>query len=346
VSRTHATIVDVARAARVSTATVSRALNGTGQVAPQTRRRVEAAVRELGYEPNRIARSLVMNTTHTIALLLPDISNPFFPDLVKGVQLLAEERRYALLLANTGADPGKEREYLRTLRGKLVDGIILVGLALSGSDIAEALGPGVPVVALDRSIDVPDASLVQVDHRGGARRATSHLLELGHRLVAHVTGPRHLRLTAERVAGYREALADAGAPVEAGLVVPADFTEDGGYAAIDGLLGRGARFTAVFAANDLSAIGTMAALKRLGLRVPEDVSVVGFDDIHLSAYTSPPLTTMRQPTYEMGRRSAELLIGAIEAGSAAAGETITFDAELVVRGSTSPPPGAGAGGLS
>ncbi|HZV52794.1 MAG TPA: LacI family DNA-binding transcriptional regulator, partial [Candidatus Dormibacteraeota bacterium] len=333
------TIYDVARLAGVSPATVSRALNGSGRVAAATRRRVEAAVAQLGYEPNRVARSLATSVTHTLALLLPDITNPFFPALVKGVQLLADERRYTLLLCNTAADPEREKEYLRVLRGKRVDGVILVGLKLDGRRIRSALG-NIPVVVLDRSVDLPGAAVVQVDHRGGAVLAVRHLLELGHREVAHVAGPKELAVSRERLEGYRQALEEAGLPYRPQLVVEADFTEEGGYEAVRRLCAAG-RFTAVFAANDLSAIGIVAALRERGLTVPDQVSVVGFDDIHLCAYTVPALTTVRQPAYAMGRRAAELLIDAVEGGDP---RGVVFQAELVVRGSTAPPLGRRSAG--
>ncbi len=328
------TIYDVARLAGVSPATVSRALNGSNRVATTTRRRVEAVVAQLGYEPNRVARSLATSVTHTLALLLPDITNPFFPALVKGVQLLADERHYTLLLCNTAADPEREEEYLRVLRGKRVDGVILVGLKLNGQRIRRALGE-VPVVVLDRSVDLPGAAVVQVDHRGGATLAVRHLLELGHRDIAHVAGPGDLAVSRERLEGYREALSEAGLPYRPELVVEADFTEEGGYEAVQGLCATG-HVSAIFAANDLSAIGIMAALRERGLTVPDEVSVVGFDDIHLCAYTVPALTTIRQPAYAMGRRAAELLIDAVEGGDP---RGVTFEAELVVRGSTAPPAG-------
>ena len=333
------TIYDVARQAGVSPATVSRVLNGSGRVAAATRRRVEAAVAQLGYEPNRVARSLATSVTHTLALLLPDITNPFFPALVKGVQLLAEERRYTLLLGHTGADPEREEAYLRVLRGKRVDGVILVGLTLDGRRIRGALGE-VPVVVLDRPVDLPGAAVVRVDHRGGAFLAVRHLLELGHRDIAHVAGPRDLAVSRERLEGYREALAEAGLPYRPELVVEADFTEEGGYAAVRRLCAAGP-FTAVFAANDLSAIGVVAALRERGLAVPDRVSVVGFDDIHLCAYTVPTLTTVRQPAYAMGRQAAELLIDAVQGGDP---RGVVFAAELVVRGSTGPPAGGGSAG--
>lgn len=328
------TIYEVARRAGVSATTVSRALNGTAPVAEETRRRIQTAIQDLGYQPNHAARSLVTAVTQSIAIVLPDITNPFFPDLVKGVQLLADERHYTLLLLNTGADPEKEETSLHALRGGKVDGVILVGVVMGGDRIVQVLGNDVPIVVLDRVVDHLDTTLVALDNVEGARLATRHLLDLGHRAIAHITAPRDLRLGRQRLGAYRRTLRAAGIVPEAGLIVTGDFMEDGGFQAMERLLDRGARFTAVFAANDLSAIGAMAALKKHGLAVPDDVSVVGFDDIHLSAYTAPALTTIGQPTYEMGRRAAELLIDSIDARTPPREPAVLFAPKLIVREST------------
>lgn len=295
------------------------------------------AVRALGYRPNGIARSLVTKTTHTIALLLPDITNPFFPSLVKGVQLVANERGYVVLLCSTLGDEKSDEEYLKLLRAKQVDGILAVGLVLHRRQLERLAAGGLPFVSLDRNIELPGVPLVQVNHRQSAMVATQHLLALGHRTIVHITGPLRLRVSRERLAGYVEALARAGVKPDRRLRITGDFTEESGYRDIERLLAECVPFTAVFAANDLSAIGVIAALKRHGRRVPEDVSVVGFDDIHLAAYTSPPLTTIRQPTLEMGRRAAQILVDAIEQGARKKQPAkMIFDGMLVVRGSTQP----------
>lgn len=332
------TIYEVARAAGVSTATVSRTLNASGLVAEGTRRRVQAAITALGYQPNRVARSLVLKTTHTIAVLLPDITNPFFPALVKGVQLAADEQGYAVLLCHTGGDPAKEESFLEVLRGQQVDGVLLVGLVSRPQSLKRLSRQGLPVVSLDRPVDLPGSAAVRVDHRGSARLATAHLVELGHRRIAHIAGPMGLTVSQERLAGYRQALVDQGLASDPALVAGGDFSEEGGYQGISDLLARGVRFTAVFAANDLTAIGAITALRERGIGVPEDVSVVGFDDIHLAGYVSPKLTTIRQPAYEMGRCAAKLLIDACRSDAALGEGTTIFEGELVVRESTAPPP--------
>jgi DNA-binding LacI/PurR family transcriptional regulator len=331
------TIREVARQARVSTATVSRVLNGSGPVAEATRRRVTEAVARLAYEPNAVARSLVSAATHTIGILLPDISNPFFPELVKGVQLLADDRRYTLLLLNTEGDSTREASALSTLRGKRVDGLVMVGLSAGPEQVGEMLGTDIPVVVLDRAMRPGTYTVVRLDHARGAAMAMEHLLGLGHRKIAYIAGPRGLELSRQRIGAYRTALREAGLDVDPRLVLGGDFTEVGGSAAAEQLLASRIAFTAVFAANDLSAIGAIRALRTHGRRVPEDVSVIGFDDIHLAGYVTPALTTIRQPTYAMGRRAAELLIDAIEGAGSLTPQTVLFQPELVVRESTAPP---------
>jgi LacI family transcriptional regulator, galactose operon repressor len=307
--RVRPTIYDVARLAGVSTATVSRALNGTAQIAPATREAIDAAVAQLGYRPNSIARSLVTKSTQTIALLLPDISNPFYAALVSGIQEYALAHDHTMLLCTTEGDPEREEQYLQLLRDKQVDGALVDGLVLPSDRIARFVRDGFPIVCLDRDIDSSAIPLVQVDNRLGGRLATEHLLGLGHRRIAHVTGAPALHISEDRLAGYQEALRDDGIDPHPSLVEPGTFTEDGGHRAAKALLRRDPHVTAIFAANDLSAVGALNALAELRRRVPEDVSVVGFDDLRLASYTSPPLTTVRQPAEGIARLATELLIG-------------------------------------
>jgi DNA-binding LacI/PurR family transcriptional regulator len=329
------TIYDVARLAGVSTATVSRALNGTGQIAPATRASIDAAVEQLGYRPNTIARSLVTKSTQTIALLLPDITNPFYAALVSGIQQRALEAGHTMLLCTTEGDPEREEQYLSLLRAKQVDGALVDGLVLPPDRIARFVRDGFPIVCLDRDVDSASVPLVQVDNRLGARMATEHLLSLGHIRIAHVAGAPDLRISEERVEGYREALLAAHVPPAPELVATGDFTEEGGYRATSVLMNRG--FTAVFAANDLSALGVISALTEAGWRVPEDVSVVGFDDLRLSRYTSPPLTTIRQPAAEIAERATQLLLD-LTHGKKVSQQLHLLEPELVVRGSTAARP--------
>jgi DNA-binding LacI/PurR family transcriptional regulator len=331
--RQRPTIYDVARLAGVSTATVSRALNGTGQIAPTTRATIEAAVEQLGYRPNTIARSLVTKSTQTIALLLPDISNPFYAALVSGIQQAALSHGHTMLLCTTESDAEREEHYLRVLRAKQVDGALVDGLVLPSDRIARFVEDGFPIVCLDRDIDSRSIPLVQVDNRAGGRLATGHLLALGHTRIAHVTGAGELGISDERLAGYRDALTDAGLEVDFDLVGEGRFTERGGHDAARALLERNPDVSAIFAANDLSALGVLNAIVETGRRVPDDVSVVGFDDLRLAAYTSPPLTTIHQPGVEIAKLATEILIGLTQ-GRRAERMRHLLEPRLVVRGST------------
>jgi DNA-binding LacI/PurR family transcriptional regulator len=333
--RRRPTIYDVARLAGVSTATVSRALNGTAPIAVATRAAIDDAVAQLGYRPNPIARSLVTRSTQTIALLLPDITNPFYAELVSGIQQLMLEGDQSMLLCTTNGDPEQEARYLRLLRAKHVDGALVDGLGLAPERIAAFVEDGFPIVCLDRDVDFPTIPLVQVDNRLGARLATDYLVSLGHTRIAHITGAP-APISEERVAGYREALQAAGIEPDPGLVAPGDFTEAGGHAAMRALLESSARFTAVFCANDLSAMGALNSVLSSGRKVPLDLSIIGFDDVRLSPYTSPPLTTIHQPAAEIARYATELLLDLIR-GKQPATMRRLFAPTLVVRASTGPP---------
>jgi LacI family transcriptional regulator, galactose operon repressor len=331
--RARPTIYDVARLAGVSTATVSRALNGTGQIAPATQATIEAAVEELGYRPNTIARSLVTKSTHTIALLLPDITNPFYAALVSGIQEAAFDHGRTMLLCTTEGDAEREEHYLRLLQAKQVDGALVDGLVLPADRIATFVEDGFPIVCLDRDIDARSIPVVQVDNRMGGRLATKHLIGLGHTRIAHITGAGELGISDERLAGYRDALTAARIEPDFDLVEEGRFTEEGGHDAARSLIERHPDVTAIFAANDLSALGVLNALAENGRSVPDDVSVVGFDDLRLAAYTSPPLTTVRQPGVEIARLATEILIGLTE-GQPAQRMRHLLQPELVLRAST------------
>jgi DNA-binding LacI/PurR family transcriptional regulator len=329
------TIYDVARLAGVSTATVSRALNGTAPIAPATRTAIDQAVEQLGYRANTIARSLVTKSTQTIAFLLPDITNPFYASLVSGIQEHTLRHGHTMLLCTTDGDPEREEQYLELLRAKQVDGALVDGLVLPPERIARFVADGFPIVCLDRDVDSPSVPLVQVDNRLGARMATEHLLSLGHTRIAHVAGAEELRISEQRAAGYRDALAEAGVEADPRLTATGSFTEGGGYAATLALLESGAEPTAVFAANDLSAIGAINAIIESGWRVPVDVSVVGFDDLRLSAFTAPPLTTIHQPAVEIAHCATEILVDLIRGRSVHRLQYL-LEPRLVVRSSTAP----------
>jgi LacI family transcriptional regulator, galactose operon repressor len=331
---TRPTIYDVARLAGVSTATVSRALNGTGQIAPATRAAIDAAVQQLGYHPNTAARSLVTRSTQTIALLLPDITNPFYAALMSGIQEQALEAGHTMLLCTTEGDAEREEQYLSLLRAKQVDGVLVDGLVLPPERIARFTRDGLPIVCLDRDIDSTAVPLVQVDNRLGARMATEHLVSLGHTRIAHVAGAPELGISEERTQGYRDALSAAGIEPDPELVAVGSFLEEGGYEAMRSLL-EATDVSAVFAANDLSAIGVMSAIAESGRSVPGDVSVVGFDDVRLSRFTIPALTTVHQPAIEIARLATQLLLD-LAGGREVSRLRHLLEPTLVVRASTAP----------
>ncbi|HEY3503822.1 MAG TPA: LacI family DNA-binding transcriptional regulator [Actinocatenispora sp.] len=330
------TIREVAQAAGVSIATVSRALNGESRVSAATRARVTAAAERLGYLPNELARSLHAGSTRTIGLVVPDLTNPFFPELVQAAVALADERGHLVLLCPTADDRDTAYRTAVALRRKQVDGVILIGDRIGGARLAEVLR-GLPVVTVDREAHVPGADVILSAHREGGRLAVRHLVECGHRHIAHLAGPDTLRVSRDRLAGYSDALAEAGLPE---VVLAGDgLDEADGYRLTGELLARHPECTAVFAANDMMAVGALSALRAKGFDVPGDISVVGFDDIHLAGYLRPTLTTVRQDTALLGRRAAAALLDRIGTDAPPIREVVPV--ELFVRESTAPPKNTG-----
>lgn len=343
------TIADVARRAGVSTATVSRVLSGVGRARPATRDRVESAARELGFRPSDVARALKRRSTLTIGLIVTDIENPYFPQLVKAVEDAAIGEGYAILLCNADDDPEREASYLDLLVERRVDGIVIAASTLGTSQAAWLADPPIPVVLVNTSTPAVRLPSIASDNRAGGRLATRHLLDLGHRRFGYLMPPSRNLDAPERLAGVRAELVGAGVAVDgrdAGLAVGDGApTVTGGEVAMNDLLARTPRPTAVVAYNDLMAIGAMRAIRRAGLAVPADVSLVGFDDVAFASYVEPALTTLRQESAEMGRwavaRLTEQLAG--RAAPGAAGERRVVPVHLEVRGSTGPPPDPPAG---
>lgn len=309
------TIKDVAKEAGVSIATVSRILNGTGKVSVELANRVQAAVDKLQYHPNSMARALKIRESQSIGLIIPDIENPFFPALVRGVEDMAKRSGYAVILCNSDGNPDMEEQYLNFLISKRVDGILFTGGAEFERN-ARLLGAlDIPLVLLDRRAHSFPCAAVVTDNRLGAQMAVEHLITLGRREIAFISGPPHVSPGEERVAGYRDALAQHGLEQNAGREVFGAYTFESGYQAIDELVADGMSFDAIFAGNDLMAIGAMEALSRHGLSVPDDVAVIGYDDIRMSAWYKPALTTVHQPVYQMGYIAAETIIKKMTGGS-------------------------------
>jgi LacI family transcriptional regulator len=303
------TILEVARRAGVSATTVSHVLSGKRPVAAATRERVEQVIGELGYRPNGLARSLRARRSHTVGLLIPDITNPWYPVLSRGLQDALAADGYHAFLCNTDAEQDRELEFLEDLVDRRVDGIVLAAPRVpAGKACAMILGRGIALVIVGRVGDRPGTDMIEGDDVGAAAAATRHLLDRGHRRVAHIAGTPGMHVAADRQRGYRRALDEAGVTHDPTLVVPADFTRAGGAAAMRALLALPEPPTAVFAANDLLAIGALDVIREHGLAVPGDVAVVGFDDIDAAALMSPPLTTVVNPAYEWGRTAGRMLL--------------------------------------
>lgn len=319
---------DVARLAGVSTATVSRILNSPDAGRPETRRRVAAAVKKLGYEPNVSARNLRINRTATIIVVLPDINNPFFSFIVRGIEDVAHEQGFSVLLCNTDNDLQRELQYTKIIGRRGADGAIVLTARVSSPHILK-MAERVPVVLACEYIDGA-VSQVSIDNVGAAMDATRHLIQLGHRRIAYVNGPPDVILSRDRLRGYTLALQQAGLPVLEELIAPGTFYLESGVEAARRLLGLPEPPTAVFCANDEMAIGFIRAAEAMGRRVPDDVAVVGFDDIRFASFYRPALTTVAQPMYEIGRRAAQLLLDQV-GGKADGPQSIVLPHRLVVR---------------
>ncbi len=330
-----ATIRDVARVAQVSMSTVSHVINGTRYVAPKTRERVLQAMAELNYSPNRLARSLRNNRTLTLGVLLPNSANPFFAEVLLGIENVCFERGYNIIMGNASDDPQRELEYLQVLLSRQVDGILLISTGAYNESLALLASHETPVVMVDRTADIPTVDEILTANKQGGLLATEYLLGLGHRRIGCITGPSYLTPSAERVEGYAEALEAAGIAVDAALVVNGDFLHESGYRACQQMLALPDPPTAIFACNDLMAVGAICALHEAGLAVPDDVSVVGYDDIPLASYTVPRLTTIAQPAREIGQLAAERLIARLQHNSTPPAHQ-RLPVHLVVRDSCKP----------
>jgi LacI family transcriptional regulator len=333
------TIADIAKEAGVSKATVSRVINERADgVGDETRRRVKALIEARGFEPCGVARGLATGKSRSVGLVIPDIANPFFPLIIRGIEDALRERGYGLFLCDSDRDIKKEKEHVRILLEKRVDGVILSS-ALSDCDCQLDLldRRSVPYVLIDRAIEVRStAAGVFVDNRKGARMAAELLLDGGARQLLFINGAEELSLSKLRAAGVEDACRSRGIDPASILIAQGDYTMEGAERIVDGILGAASGkppFDAVFAANDMMAIGALRSLKARGIRVPAEVEVVGFDDIEIARLVEPPLTTVAQPAFEMGRESARLLLKLID-GTKPRKRRIVMEPRLVVRGTT------------
>jgi len=305
-----ATIKEVAKRARVSVGTVSNILSGTSAVSPELRERVERAIADLNYHPNHIARSLKSRRSHTLAIVVSDITNPFFPLVVRGAEDAARKLGYLLTIFNTDDDLEREQEVFSLLRMRRVDGILVVVTPESGESthIPETIASGIPVVCLDRIPENIAVDSVLVDNVKGARICIRHLTGMGHRRIAVISGPRKLQTARDRVEGYRQALHEAGFAHEDALLREGDFRFESGYRLAKDLCLEHPRPTAIFALNCMMGMGAYKAVQELSLNMPEDMALAVFDNVPGNDLLRPQLTVVSQPAYDIGYRATDLLI--------------------------------------
>lgn len=322
------TIKDVSNLANVSVATVSRVINDNGYVNEKTKERVLDAIKQLDYRPNELARSLFKGRSKMIALFVPDISNPFFPEVARIVEDICNAHGFTLILCNTDNDHKKEISYLHALLQKSIDGIIMVSSTMSSEELKNIK---IPIVALDRELDEKIPSIT-VNNREGARQAVRHIKDLGCKQIVHISGPQDAVSAKDRLAGYLDVVREERWFSE-NFIQPGKYTYEGAYEAAKEILTAHSDIDGIFAANDLMGVGVLKAAESMGLNVPNDLYVIGFDGIKLGETTSPSLTTMEQPIQVIGKRASEVLIQKIENPDKTF-ESEVYEVQLVRREST------------
>ncbi|MBN1267840.1 MAG: LacI family DNA-binding transcriptional regulator [Anaerolineales bacterium] len=331
------TIKDVAERAGVSTATVSHVINNTRHVEENTRNLVEQSMNDLRYHPNSLARSLRSGETKTIGLIVPDVSNLFFADIARRIENLGYEHGYSVILCNSGNDLKKQRTYIDTLTAKQVDGVIFISAGESTEDLERLSKSNTPIVVADRVVPLSLADVVLLNNEEAGYTATKHLIDLGHTKIGCITGPSDVSPSMQRVSGYRRALEENDIRFKDKYVTAGDFTYRGGNEGMKRLLSQPDRPSAVFVLNDMMAIGAISTARSLGYRVPEDVSIVGFDDIELANAVNPALTTMAQPMQELADVATKRLIEKLLSSEGNwENQKFVLHAKLVVRESTAP----------
>jgi LacI family transcriptional regulator len=329
-----ATIKDVAALAGISYTTVSHVVNKTRPVSEEVRVKVEAAIKTLDYVPSAVARSLKAKTTATIGLLVPNSLNPYFAELARGIEDYCERNGYCVILCNSDDNPDKQRSYLRVLLEKRIDGLIVASAGGDAGLVEGLAGVRTPMVIVDRGLEGVNADMVRIDHEYGAYLATRHLLELGHRDIATIGGPASTSVAQMRLAGYCRALKEAGVEVARERMLESDFTSTGGYNTAAILLENNPP-SAIFAGNDMIGIGVLRAAAERNIRVPTELSVIGFDDIQMSRYVYPALTTVGQSILQLGEMAAEVLLRRIATPDMATDQRIVTPS-IVLRESTAP----------
>ncbi|MBN1935461.1 MAG: LacI family DNA-binding transcriptional regulator [Anaerolineae bacterium] len=328
------TIKDIAREAGVSAQTVSRAINDKGEVSPQTQARVLDIAQRMGYRPNSIARSLVSSRTHNIGLVVPDVANPFFSEIARGIEDAAHEADYNVFLCNAAENLQREIKAIHSLEAQRVDGLILCSSRLSEQELEQLARRYQPLVLVNRRLSNVPAGLVLIDDAGGAARAVEHLIALGHRNIGLLAGPPNSHSGRERTQGYWQTMDAHGLIPKAHWQTHCAPRAEEGHAASLKLLQRAPELTALLAFNDLVAVGAMRACRDLGVDVPGAFSIVGFDDISLAALVSPALTTIHIPKYQLGRQAMALIVELMAEREGSPAEAIVLNTELMIRGTT------------
>jgi LacI family transcriptional regulator len=329
------TVHDVAKRAGVAPITVSRVINNSGYISEVTRERVEAAVKELGYIPNTLARGLRSKRTHTLALVVTDITNPYFTLMARGVEDVAGASDYTVIYCNTDESESKEEKYANILAQRQVDGVLLVPACGNAKTIKFLESNDITVVVLDRRISGVETDFVRSDSENGAKSLIKLLIGLGHKRIAIITGPKDVSTAVDRVSGYKQALIEAGL-IENELVYYGAFNQQSGYELTKKAMMQSPKPTAIFGANNFIMLGIIKALRELQLDVPDDVSVVGFDDFPESMLVRPFFTAVTQPAYEMGRLATELLLKRISGELSEEFQKIILPTEIIERESSGP----------
>ncbi len=331
-------IKDIAKAAGVSHATVSRALSDSPLISKETKARIQSLAREMGYSPNALARGLVTRQTRSVGVVVTTIADPFVAQIVQGIEATAHDHGYSVILCTSGAIPEREMAAVEMLRSKRVDGVIVTSSRVGALYLDHLERIGVPIVLINNHNEQSGRYTfsVTVDNRHGGRLATEHLVQLGHRRIGYVTGPANSSSDLARLTGYRQALVEAGIEPHSALVVVGNGRSDGGEGALEPLLSLDRLPTAVFCYNDMTAIGLVHAARRKHLSIPRDMAVVGFDDILFASYLDPPLTTIAQLKVEMGEQAMCMMLSLITAGEDSDREVadIVVQGRLIVRAST------------
>jgi len=330
------TIDDLARLAGVSKATVSLALNKDGRIPEATRKRITDLADAHGYRPSTVAKSLRKGTTKAIGLMLPDIINPFFPGILKGVEEVAAQNDFIVIFCNFDENEAKESVYFEMLKDRWVDGIIFSGITGGAEEqkyVRAFEEKGVPIVFIDRGLEGHDGNLVQIDNYDAGYRAATYLIDLGHRRIAFVSGPEGISILRKRKDGYRKALADHRLEVDESLIIEGDISSATAVAAVERILDRPVKPTAIFATSDIVALSMQSELQKRGCRVPEDFSILGFDNLPITVIVHPTLSTVAQPFVEMGRQAMELLLALIQ-NKDSQRRKVLFNAEIIEREST------------